>query len=215
MNYDLGTIPFVNVGNTLVKYEHSVTSLGFRVNRYLSCKDQINFMVSKMHFIMRRLWSSANFVPEDVKLKLVKTFLIPVMSYSGLIYGNLDSESKHKLQLAINSAARYVYRKRKFDHISLQSKTIINCDLSTFYKIQNLLFLQKLINTHCPMYLFEKLNFSRSSRTCNLIVSDFNYLVTSRLFFVSVVKQWNDLPNDIKLCRDSKRFKLAINRLFL
>jgi len=167
-----------------------------------------------MYSVLRKLWASANFLSTDVKLKLAKTLLVPILSYSGLVYGNLDSASRQKVQLCLNNAARYVFQLRKYDHISAYSCQLLNCDISTFYTVMNLVFLHKLINTQCPSYLFDKLNFAQSARTLNLIIPNFNYLVTSRMFFVSAVKLWNALPSSVKSIRNPKLFKLAVVNSF-
>jgi len=147
-------------------------------------------------------------------MKLVRTLIVPIMHYHALVYGNFDSASKGKLQLVINSAARYVYNKRKYDHISNEARNILNCDISSFYNVINLVFLHKLINSQCPLYLYEKLNFAQSLRTFNLIKPVHQYLVTSRTFFVSAIGLWNSLPFAIKKIQNQGLFKMAVRNQF-
>ena len=209
-DFNLESLPKIVTNNTEISYENSVTSLGFVLNRKLSCKDHVNVTVSKMYSVIRKLWASSDFLCTETKLQLVKSLCIPIMTYSGLIYGNMDSASKQKLQLVINSAARYVYNQRKFDHISMYSKRILNCDITNFFNVINLVFIHKLIYTQCPQYLSSKLTYAHSSRTQNLILPNFKYLVTSRTFFVSAVKLWNMLPPVIKTIQNQRLFKKAV-----
>jgi len=211
---NIDSLPKICINNTMVAYENTVTSLGFKLNQKLNCQDHINSVVCKMYAVVRKLWASSHFLPAETKLKVVKSLVVPIMSYSGLVYGNMDSASKQKLQLAINSAARYVFLQRKFDHISKYSERILNCDITNFFNVINLVFMHKLIYTQCPSYLYNKLTFARSSRTQNLIIPSFNYLVTSRTFFVSAIKLWNSLPPVIKTIQNQRLFKKAVCNLF-
>ena len=209
-DFDVTSLPDICVNNVPIKFENVVTSLGFKLNRRLDCRDHVNSTVSKMYAILRSLWASSCFLSSDLKLKLIKSLLVPILSYGGLVYGNLDSSSRQKLQLAVNNAARYVFLKQKYDHISVFSKQILNCDVKKFYEVINLVFMHKLIYTHIPQYLFNKLSFCQSTRSFNLILPIAKYLVTSRMFFVSTAKLWNNLPVDIKRIRNKKLFKLAV-----
>jgi len=202
-------LPDITINNEVVNLESCVTSLGFKLNRHLNCHDHVNHTVSKMYSVLRRLWSTASFLSLEVKLSIVKSLLVPILLYGGLVYGNLDAACNQKLQLVLNNAARYVFNLRKFDHISIYAKQILNCDVPTFFKVQRIIYLHKLIHTQSPGYLFEKLNFALSPRTSNLILPRANYLSTSRTFFVSAAKLWNSLPHDIKFIQSPALFKLA------
>ena len=204
----------ISLNEAEIVYERTALSLGFKINSKLSCWDHVNLIVCKMYGVIRKLWASSSFLSVETKLKLIKSLLIPVISYSGLVYGKLDSASKSKLQLAINNAARYVFMKRKYDHISIYARQILSHDITNHYNILNLIFLHKLIYTKCPQYLFEKLRFANSVRTLNIITPAFNYLASSRLFFVNAIKLWNLLPTNIKSIRNPESFKLAVNSFF-
>lgn len=209
--FDLQSLPKVKINNIEISYENCVTSLGFKLSNNLSCCDHINFTVKKMYAVIRKLWASSSFLPVNSKLSIAKSLLVPILSYGALIYGDLDFASKQKLQHVMNNAARYIFGLRKYDHVSTFTLQILKCEIQTYFNIINLNFLYKLINTQCPRYLFEKLKFAQSSRTYNLILPKFKYLVSSRMFFVSTVKHWNSLPTQIKMLRNYSLFKLSVN----
>lgn len=129
------------LNGTIIKYETSLRTLGFKLNTSLTCVDHVNSTICKSYGVLRQLWKSAAYIPQDVKLKLVKTLLVPIISYQELVYGCPDKGSLSKLQLLINNAARYVHSKRKFDHISELSMQILGCSLSKF-----------LISVYCYSY---------------------------------------------------------------
>lgn len=212
--YNLDNVSPIMLNGSVVKYEKIVKTLGFTLNQNLTCIDHVNASVSRMYSVLRQLWKTAYFIPKDVKLKLVKMLLVPIISYHELIYGCLDKESLGKYQLLFNNAARYIYLKRKFDHISEFSTNILDCSISIFFDRRLVLFIYKVIYTRCPKYLFSKLTFAQSTRTCNLIVPYFKYSVTSRMFFVRAVQLWNSLPRKLKSETSPKRFKSAVYSFF-
>jgi len=213
-SFDVNNVPEIILDNKTVQFELNVTSLGFKLNRRLDCSDHVNNTVSKIYATLRSLWATASYIPEATKLRIVRSLIIPIISYGAQVYGNLDSASKCKLQLALNNAARYIFNKRKYDHISNYAKEILNCDINSYFNKLNLIYLFKLIHSNVPEYLFAKLSFVQSTRTRNLVTPTFNYLVSSRTFFVSAVKLWNSLPNSTKQSPNLKLFKLAIDDLF-
>lgn len=203
-------LPPIIMNNIVVKYESVVTSLGFQINSNLNCIDNTNNIIKKGYYVLRKLWHTARFIPQHVKMKVVRALIVPLITYSSVVYGRLDSMSLNKLQLLLNNSARFVFSKKKFDHISNESIQILNYSISNFLSIRNLFFLFKLIQSRQPMYLFEKLQFARSVRTCNLITPRFNYLPSSRMFFVNAIQLWNSLPTVIRSENNYIRFKLAV-----
>ena len=155
-----------------------------------------------MYLVLRKLWYISSFLHDDLKLRLVKIYIIPFIVYGAYVYGNLDSGLMRQLQLAINNCTRFVYNKSKYDHISQYSSNIQGTSLEAFLNTGNLLLLHKIIRTKTPLYLYECLTFSSSRRTHNLLVSAHKYQTTSRMFFVNAVKlncliilKWNVIWN--------------------
>lgn len=199
--------------NTDITFSDEVKNLGFIINSKLNCKSHITSTIQKIYIVLRKLWCIASFLHTEVKLKLVKIFIIPLIIYGANVYGNLDSASLNKLQLTVNNCARFVYNKRKYDHISTYSKNILGSNLKAFLDTRNLLFIHKLIFNKTPDYLFECLIFSNSKRTNNLAVPVHRHLTTSRMFFINAVNLWNQLPHHIKNIANLKIFKSALYKI--
>jgi len=211
---NLEDLPPIILGNSLVKLEQAVTSLGFIINNNLTCTNHIDFTIRKMNFTLRKLYHSAKLLPPDTKMKLVRFLILPFLSYGEIVYGNMDEASATKLKRVINNMARFVFSKRRYDRISAYSIKILDCNLRTYLEKRNLIFLHKLIYSKCPHYLYSKLAFAQSARTRNLILPESRFSATSRMFFVSTVKQWNSLPNYIKSLTSIGHFRLALENFF-
>lgn len=175
----------------------------------------ITYLVNKKgYFVLRKLWHSARFVPQATKMKLIRTLIVPLLTYSSTVYGALDAQSYHKLQLLLNNSARFIFSKSRYDHISEFSFQILNLSLVNFFKVRNTIFLQKLLTNKAPLYLYEKLIPASSPRTHNLIIPQFKYVTSSRMFFVNAPRIWNSLPPEIKSEDNFRRFKLAVLNYF-
>ena len=119
-----------------------------------------------------------------------------------------------KLQLVINNCARFVYYKRKYDHISQCSLNILETTLSSFLNIRNMLMIHKVIYCRKQEYLHECFEFCKSRRTKNLVVPANKNLTTSRMFFVNAIKLWNKLPHHINMESNYTTFKHTIEKLY-
>lgn len=208
-------LPPLILGNSLIKLDQSVTSLGFILNDKLTCTNHIDFTIRKMNFGLRKLYQSAKLLPPETKMKLVRSLILPFLSYGEIVYGTMDEASLTKLKRIINNMARFVFAKRRYDRISAFANQILNCSLRTYLEKRNLIFLHKLINSKCPHYLFSKLEFAQSARTRNFILPESRFSATLKMFFVSTVKLWNSLPNNIKSETNMGRFRLALESHFL
>ena len=207
-------LSLLHMNGAAINYVDSVKNLGFIIDSQLKCSKHVDATVTKIYNVLRKLWHAASFLTPPVKLKLIKTLITPLVIYGANVYGDLDAISLQKLQITINNCARFVYNKRKFDHISFLSHTILGSDLKTFLNIRNLLFTHKLITSKSPEYLYNSLKFAVSARTCNLIVPTHRYLPSSRMFFVNAARLWNNLPHNIKNETNINVFKANIFNLY-
>lgn len=208
-------MPDIWLSGTKLKLVESATSLGFVINRHLSCYNHINVVVGRVYGCLRKLWISASYTPLETRRRLVQSLIMPIIGYSEVVYSCLDSASFHKLQVAYNDAIRYIFKLRRFDHVSVYSKNFLGCTLQQYMNIRNCIFLHKIITSHSPPYLFAKLNFSRSRRTFNINTHHYNYLNSKRLFFVHAIRLWNELPLHIKGILNAKNFKIALLNYYI
>ena len=151
-----------------------------------------------MYIILCKLSCIASFLHTELKLKLVKIYLILLIIYGADVYVKLDSASLKKLQLTINNCARFVYNKRRYDHISTYAMNILGTNLRGFLNTRNWLSIHKFIRNKTPDYLYECLVLSNSKRTNNLAVPVHKYFTTSRMFFINAISLLKQLPQQMK-----------------
>lgn len=125
-------IPTLFIGGNQLKLVDKAKNLGFVINSRLACDDHVNEVVSKIFFTLRCLRATSPYVPVATKKKLITSLIVPYITYFEIVYGKLDSHSLHKLNIAINSATRYVFGLKKYDHLSSMRNSILGCDLQNF-----------------------------------------------------------------------------------
>ena len=173
----IGLLPNLFLNGTHISFVESIKNLGFFINRKFNCITHVNHVISRIYGVLRKLWFSASFLSVSLKLKLVRTLIVPFLTNMANIYGELDSVSSRKLQISINNCARYIYNKRKFENISEFSNKMFGCSCASYFIFRNLLLLHSIIYTKNRAYLYNKLSFLKSKRTCNIRVSKHNFLI--------------------------------------
>lgn len=199
--------PPLLLNNTVIPPTDTVCNLGLLFNRSLGWYDQIRKASAKVYGILARLWRLSYLTPQSLRKHLVITLCIPHLTYCDVVLGSLDSNSKRKLELVFNACVRYVFNLRKFDHVSMHKKGILGCDIFKYSTYRWCTYLYKLINSQTPSYLYEKLSFSRSTRTMNLNLPSNRSVLLNTSFFVKAPCAWNALPINVKNARTLNSFK--------
>ncbi|XP_017465500.1 PREDICTED: RNA-directed DNA polymerase from mobile element jockey-like [Rhagoletis zephyria] len=207
-------IPKLWIGTSPLSFTDKIRNLGFILNSKLTCTDHINKVVSSVYAILCKLRVSATFTPLETRRKLVLQLIMPIITYSEVVYSKLDSISCHKLNVAFNNATRYVYGIGRYEHISACRTNILGCSLENYLAARNCIFIYKLTVFKIPAYLFEKLIPVRSQRHNSFIVPKLTYLASSRLFFINAVRVWNSLPETVKSGLNRFNYRTQIYNYF-
>ena len=141
------------------------------------------------------------------KLKLAQTLLCPFLTVADVITGELPNNVFLCLQRAFNGIIRFVFELRKFDHILHSAHQLVGLPLDKYMIFRRLIFIFNIIKNKQLEYLYDRLEFSRSRRTCNINVPAYNYYFAAKSFFVSNVCNWNELNHSIKKSTSLNMFK--------
>lgn len=204
---DTSSFPPIKIGQVVIPFYEKVKDLGIIINKSLTWDDHISMVTQKIFFSLRSLWTVTRFANTNLRKKLFFAFLFPLFLYCDTVFYGMSKGCEHKLQLLFNACIRYVFNLRKFDHIHEFSDKILSCNLETYYKIRVLVQFYKIISTHSPSYLYEKLTFSNSSRNKNIIIPINHFNKFNLSFFVRGAMLWNQLPLSIRESESTKLFK--------
>lgn len=153
--------------------------------------------VGKVHGMLKNLWAVRFSTPLQIKLLLAKSNIIPTLLYGCKIFANSYAGDKRKLRVAYNDIARYVFSRRRNEHISAFSYLIFNISFDNLLNIKCLILQQNIIYTKEPEYLFNRLIFARSMRGMKLIQPRFEAAISERQFFIFCIRLWNNLPPNL------------------
>lgn len=184
-----------------------MNDLGIIINKCLSWDEHINNVCNKTYSKLRLLWTVTDFASTDLRRKLFLSYVFPWFVYGDLILFGMHEYNMNTLNKAFKAGVRYIYRLRKYDHISFYLKNIVGCTLKEFYQYRTCLALYKLVKSHLPMYLYNKLIFSSLTRNNNFIIPRNNCDAFNSSFFVKGIGCWNNLSLSIKLAPSEASFK--------
>jgi hypothetical protein len=157
-----------------------------------------------------------NFIPMELKPKLIQSLVFPHFFYCDLVYQDLSQKLKLKLQKLQNACVRFACNLRKYDHVSHFYKKLKWQRIDVLRDFHIACFVFKAI--HCPAFpnyiksLFLTLSKSHGRTTRSrdsLILKMPSYKLNAFKFsFVcSAVRLWNSLHFSIRAAKTLQQFK--------
>lgn len=142
----------------------------------------------KIYAGLHTLYNCASDAPFGTRFKLFRSLILPHFLFGELLHTNPSGSAMDRLRISLNSCLRYVYGLRRYDHVSHLQENLLGCSLDRFFAHRSCMVLYKLIKTHSPPALHQKLIPFRGRRLANLIIPP-NKTVTfaSSLFVQGVV----------------------------
>lgn len=194
-------------GNEISIVEHA-KNLGLYLDDSLVFERHINELIKKVYFSLHSLKINKLCLSSEMKLKLVKALVIPHFLYCDVIISCVNSRLKLKLEKAFKCIIRFCFNLRKRESTRKYASVIFGCTFWNYLNYRLTMFIFKIINFKEPKYLYDKLEFSKSNRTCNLIMPKFSHRQRN-MFSVRSAKIWNSLPNEIKRLNNLGEFEKA------
>lgn len=203
----------------VIPFQSSVKNLGLTLDSTLSWSPHVTETCRKVNGILHTLYRHKHFLPRNTKLLLVQALVLPIFDYADVCYSDLTQHLLNRLEVLFNNSIRFIFRLRKFDHISFFRSKIKWLPLYKRRKVRMLCMLYSIINDpNIPSYLRSKFCFQssthdRSLRSDNNLTlhlplsrTDFTY----KSFFIQGVKLWNALPLNIRRSSSKWSFKRAL-----
>ena len=93
----------VQFGQTLVKFEKSVRTLGVVLDYKLNWKKQVSYICKRAFSLLYRLNFFCNSTTFYLRRHLIKTLLFPILDYCSLVWCDISQEMDRKLQTIMNA----------------------------------------------------------------------------------------------------------------
>uniref|UniRef100_A0A1B6H3Y5 Reverse transcriptase domain-containing protein n=1 Tax=Cuerna arida TaxID=1464854 RepID=A0A1B6H3Y5_9HEMI len=218
---DFDNINSITVNTTVLPYYDKVKNLGLTINSTLTWGDAVTDIRKKVFGSIHSLKKLQNFLPQHIKLHLVKSLVMPYFTYCSAVINDMTVTLADVLQRSQNYCLRYVYNLRRQEHITayyLESKLLKLNDQRSI-KILSLDF--SVLKTGLPKYFCNDFNFVaqgslRSSRTASFTLRMPHHRTTiyDKAFVVGACRLWNNLPDSIKSLDNHSRFVAALKKLY-
>ena len=158
----------------------------------------INYLSSRISFLLKRLYSLNIYLPSAVKRKVATAILMPHILYCMEIFSSAGRVPLHKYMLIFNRIVRYIFNLKKRDHISQPAFDFLGSSFENFICIRVLLFFYKSIINGYPMYIVDMFNFTRSVRSRQIRPPIRHLSVFEKAFQCRVASMWNALPRELR-----------------
>ena len=134
------------------------------------------------------------------------------------LYAGLNKQLKHKLQVCQNKMVRFILKlgpRERIDCNILESLNMLN--ISQRVTQLRLHHVFNIHNANCPSYMLNGFTLvSEQSRYATRSCSSKNYMVPNNnycspcTFYYNAIKDWNDLPLNIKEISGKENFKISL-----
>ena len=115
----IGAALQIKLDNQPLDIVHKVKNLELIFESDLRFKEHVKSLVKKCYVALKLLYTNISIINFKLRKKLVETLVLPILNYCNIVYYPcLDRITKNRIQVIQNSCCRFVYRLRKYDHIS-------------------------------------------------------------------------------------------------
>ena len=191
--------------NTLT-IKRSVKLLGFHLDSSLNCDRQVSDILQQSYSIIRNIAKIRSLLTVPRLKIVVNALILSRIDYCNSLLFQMSAYNIRRLQLLQNSAARLIFGKRKYDHVSslLQELHWLKVKPRIYFKVLFMVF--KCINSLAPDYLSELISV-KNPITMILYIPPVSSMTGDKAFSVCGPRLWNGLPRHIRIASSTLVFK--------
>ena len=206
----------ISVGNCDINASSSVRNLGAWFDNKFSMESHVTKMCGAAFFHLHNIRRIRKHLSQDATETLVHAFVTSRVDYcNSLLYG-LPACQLAKVQRVQNAAARLIFRKSKFCHITPLLKELHWLPINYRIQFKILLITFKALYDMAPIYLSSLISIRSSTRynlrsntalVLNIPQVRSHATLGDRSFAMAAPKLWNALPCDIRNAKTLYKFK--------
>ena len=206
------TLRPINISGIEIEPSVCAKNLGVMFDKHLNMCEHVNQICRKAQFLLKKIGDIRNCLSIVTTEHLIHAYVTSQLDCcNSLLYG-LPNSSILKLQRIQNSAARIIYRRKKFDHVTPLLKQLHWLPIRQRIEYKLLLLCFKAQHGLAPSYLQDCIipySPCRPLRTKHLLVVPPTKLKTygDRSFNKAAPLLWNKLPYHIRSCNKLDQFK--------
>ncbi|MGL5467259.1 MAG: reverse transcriptase domain-containing protein, partial [Shewanella sp.] len=212
--------PKVVIDGVILEFCDKFKNLGLVFDKHLNWAGQISQITQKFYGALKNLQKFRDVTPESIRIRMVKSLILPHFDYCDVALCNLTSDQVSKLQLLQNIAIRYIYDVKRGQRLAPLYKKCGIMKISDRRKLHLLCQVHKIMYRNCPEYLqnlatpLYDANVAGRTRAhkMTLMAPLVGVAVPENCFKVICFRQWSALPPSICLNANLNAFKSAIKK---
>ena len=204
----------------VIKASQQVKYLGLYIDARLCGESIVTSIVQKVNSRLKFLYRQARFLDQKSKFSLCSALILCHLDYSSSSwYSGLSKTLKRKLQICQNKVFRFILELSPMQSVnSTVFDTLNMLNVERRVKQMRLNHVFNIVHDTAPTYLRQ--NFTTiSHHYCNTRSANcHNFILPSirqcqdKTFYYNAIKDWNDLPLNIKQIKSKTSFKLAVKK---
>ena len=174
-------------------------NLGIIFDEKLSFSEYITSIISNSIGKLKHAFRYKNFLSQEAKIIVVEFYVLSNLNYCDILFQNLSGVLKNKLQKLQNWCMRFIFRQRKFDHISPYFKKLNTLKMEQRRSLHSLTQMHKLNKNIGPEYLLEKLtrhedlHHYNTRRKTDFVISKSRTVRNQNIFLKKCAKSYNEI----------------------
>ena len=196
----------------------SVKSLGVQLDNNISMNKMVSLCIQTCYLNLKKLSSIRRHLSQDIKLRLVLSYVISRLDYCNALYANISKTLLNKLQGILNACVRFVCNLDRDGDVDecCKSLHILPVKYRIMYKLCLLVF--KVLNRAAPDYLEDKV-MERTSMNLTFLRSNFDMTRLEipkhrNTIQYSMAVNWNLLPINMRSCSNIQSFKTQLKTFY-
>jgi Reverse transcriptase (RNA-dependent DNA polymerase)/Endonuclease-reverse transcriptase len=210
----------LTLNGTDITYFDTIKNLEITFDKHLNWDKQISSVSQKVYGTLNNLNKFRAMTPESIRLKLIKTLVLPHLDYCCFAYCNINKEQEKRLQGLLNAAIYYVYDVPFAARLSPYFLKAGVLKVQERHELELLLMTHKIVNKNCPPYLHDLISFvsgasSRSTRAhkLKLRIPLVGVDAPEGSFTVKSCRLWNRLSEKCCATQNINLFKSELKSL--
>ena len=205
-----------------IVHANSIRILGITITKNLKWDKHINEIIKNCKYHLRAYRRAIKFLDIDERKILYNSCIASRLSYGDIIWKETTETLKKRIQVIQNDAARAILLKKPRESAKPLLKELGWLNLETKRQLHGEVLMHKIINGKAPISLKEMLITYKAPANDRNLRSDNEYLVPSYRtntmagsYFISNIKNWGQIPNNIRKTAEAHNFKSRLNNWYL
>lgn len=196
-------------------------NLGLIFDNRMRFTEHVTVLLKKAYYALKMLYCNISILNFKVRKKLCESLVLPILNYCNIVYFScLDKLTQYRLQKMQNSCCRFVFKMKKYSHVSAKLNELKWLRLENLYTYNMSVFAHNLLLTSSPPYLYEKFTFRREIQNGNLryahklTIPKYSTTLFRRSFVYNAISIYNNIDDQLKKTSVNK-FRKTVKTHFL